>query len=131
MRSQFPYFSRLEHGDVFSRTVSDTSIACLVITQAMAQVVSSVFMVIGSVVLMARLDWKLLLATVTCLGLASGIALLLARQVRLAALQARENVGAFGSGLQRVLGAITTVKASRAEERETEELGLASPGGSG
>ncbi|MEU4029958.1 ABC transporter ATP-binding protein [Streptomyces anulatus] len=123
LRSQFPHFSRLEHGDVFSRTVSDTSIACLVITQAMAQVVSSVFMVIGSVVLMARLDWKLLLATVTCLGLASGIALLLARQVRLAALQARENVGAFGSGLQRVLGAITTVKASRAEERETEELG--------
>ncbi|GAB3952094.1 ABC transporter ATP-binding protein [Streptomyces sparsus] len=123
LRSQFPHFSRLEHGDVFSRTVSDTSIACLVITQAMAQVVSSVFMVIGSVVLMARLDWKLLLATVACLGLASGIALLLARQVRVAALQARENVGAFGSGLQRVLGAITTVKASRAEERETEELG--------
>ncbi|MGW8062467.1 ABC transporter ATP-binding protein [Streptomyces ziwulingensis] len=123
LRSQFPHFSRLEQGDVFSRTVSDTSIACLVITQALAQVVSSVFMVIGSVVLMARLDWKLLLATVACLGLASGIALLLARQVRVAALQARENVGAFGSGLQRVLGAITTVKASRAEERETEELG--------
>ncbi|WP_030221139.1 ABC transporter ATP-binding protein [Streptomyces bikiniensis] len=123
LRSQFPHFSRLEHGDVFARTVSDTSIACLVITQALAQVVSSVFMVIGSVVLMARLDWKLLLVTVACLGLASGIALLLARQVRVSALQARQNVGAFGSGLQRVLGAITTVKASRAEERETEELG--------
>ncbi|MER5965964.1 ABC transporter ATP-binding protein [Streptomyces sp. NPDC002057] len=123
LRSQFPHFSRLEHGDVFSRTVSDTSIACLVITQALAQVVSSVFMVVGAVVLMARLDWKLLLATVACLGLASGIALLLARQVRVSALQARQNVGAFGSGLQRVLGAITTVKASRAEERETEELG--------
>lgn len=122
LRSQFPHFSRLEHGDVFARTVSDTSIACLVITQALAQVVSSVFMVTGSVVLMARLDWKLLLATVACLGLASGIALLLARQVRVSALQARQNVGAFGSGLQRVLGAITTVKASRAEERETEEL---------
>lgn len=123
LRSQFPHFSRLEHGDVFARTVSDTSIACLVITQALAQVVSSVFMVVGSVVLMARLDWKLLLVTVACLGLASGIALLLARQVRVSALQARQNVGAFGSGLQRVLGAITTVKASRAEERETEELG--------
>ncbi|MFI9122363.1 ABC transporter ATP-binding protein [Streptomyces bikiniensis] len=123
LRSQFPHFSRLEHGDVFARTVSDTSIACLVITQALAQVVSSVFMVVGSVVLMARLDWKLLLVAVACLGLASGIALLLARQVRLSALQARQNVGAFGSGLQRVLGAITTVKASRAEERETEELG--------
>ncbi|MFV8128237.1 ABC transporter ATP-binding protein [Streptomyces syringium] len=122
LRSQFPAFSRLEHGDVFARTVSDTSIACLVIAQALAQVVTSVFMVAGGIVLMALLDWKLLLATVGCLGLASGGALLLARQVRIAALKNRENIGAFGSGLQRVLGAITTVKASRAEERETEEL---------
>ncbi|MFE6165693.1 ABC transporter ATP-binding protein [Streptomyces sp. NPDC056486] len=122
LRSQIPHFSRLKHGDVFSRTVSDTSIACLVIAQALAQMVTSVFMVVGGLILMARLDWRLLLATVGCLGLASGVALLLARQVRVAAMKNRENVGAFGSGLQRVLGALTTVKASRAEERETEEL---------
>ncbi|QHY99991.1 Multidrug resistance ABC transporter ATP-binding/permease protein BmrA [Streptomyces sp. S4.7] len=122
LRSQIPHFARLEHGDIFSRTVSDTSIACLVIAQALAQMVTSVFMLVGGIVLMAMLDWLLLLATIGCLGLASVVALLLARQVRLAALKNRENVGAFGSGLQRVLGALTTVKASRAEERETEEL---------
>ncbi|WP_432117396.1 ABC transporter ATP-binding protein [Streptomyces sp. bgisy032] len=122
LRSRIPDFSRLQLGDVFARTVSDTSIACLVIAQALAQMVTSVFMVAGSLLLMARLDWKLLLTTVGCLGAASAGALLLARQVRKAALQNRENVGAFGSGLQRVLGALTTVKASRAEERETEEL---------
>ncbi|MTE19567.1 ATP-binding cassette domain-containing protein [Streptomyces sp. TRM43335] len=126
LRSQIPYFSRLEHGDVFARTVSDTSVACLIIAQALAQVVTSVFMVVGGVVLMARLDWKLLLTTVACLGVASGASLFLARRVRIAALQNRQDIGAFGSGLQRVLGAITTVKASRAEERESEELaGLA------
>ncbi|WP_331772719.1 ABC transporter ATP-binding protein/permease (plasmid) [Embleya sp. NBC_00888] len=124
LRSRIPHFSRLEHGDVFARTVSDTSIACLTIAQAMAQLVTSVFMVAGGIVLMARLDWRLLLVTVGCLGLAGGCALLLARQVRIAALRNRENIGAFGSGLQRVLGALTTVKASRAEERETEELTL-------
>ncbi|MFF1277717.1 ABC transporter ATP-binding protein [Streptomyces marokkonensis] len=122
LRSRIPDFSRLQLGDVFARTVSDTSIACLVIAQALAQMVTSVFMVAGSLLLMARLDWKLLLTTVGCLGAASAGALLLARQVRRAALQNRENVGAFGSGLQRVLGALTTVKASRAEERETGEL---------
>lgn len=122
LRSRIPDFARLEHGDIFSRTVSDTSIACLVIAQALAQMVTSVFMLVGGIVLMAMLDWLLLLATIGCLGLASAVALLLARQVRVAALKNRENVGAFGSGLQRVLGALTTVKASRAEERETEEL---------
>ncbi|GCE02325.1 ABC transporter ATP-binding protein [Embleya hyalina] len=122
LRSRIPHFSRLEHGDVFARTVSDTSIACLTIAQALAQTVTSVLMVGGGIVLMARLDWRLLLATVGCLGLASGGALLLARRMRIAALRNREDIGAFGSGLQRVLGALTTVKASRAEERETEEL---------
>lgn len=122
LRSRIPHFARLEHGDIFSRTVSDTSIACLVIAQALAQMVTSVFMLVGGIILMAMLDWLLLLATIGCLGLASVVALLLARQVRVAALKNRENVGAFGSGLQRVLGALTTVKASRAEERETEEL---------
>ncbi|MFF2184895.1 ABC transporter ATP-binding protein [Streptomyces sp. NPDC058155] len=122
LRSRIPHFARLEHGDIFSRTVSDTSIACLVIAQALAQMVTSVFMLVGGIVLMAMLDWLLLLATIGCLGLASVVALLLARQVRVSALKNRENVGAFGSGLQRVLGALTTVKASRAEERETEEL---------
>ncbi|MFF7858141.1 ABC transporter transmembrane domain-containing protein [Streptomyces sp. NPDC007904] len=122
LRSQIPDFSRWQHGDVFSRSVSDTSVACLVIAQALAQVVTSVFMVTGGIVLMARLDWKLLLTTLGCLGLASTCALLLARQVRLAALRNRQDIGAFGSGLQRVLGAITTVKASRAEQRETDEL---------
>ncbi|MFE7425661.1 ABC transporter ATP-binding protein [Streptomyces sp. NPDC057545] len=122
LRSRIPHFAHLEHGDVFARTVSDTSIACLVIAQAMAQTVGSVLMVTGGIVLMARLDWQLLLTAVGCLGAASGGALLLARQMRIAALRNRTDIGAFGSGLQRVLGALTTVKASRAEERETEEL---------
>lgn len=122
LRSRIRDFQRLQQGDVFSRTVSDTSIACLVIAQALAQVFTSLFMVVGCVVLMARLDWRLLLTTVGCLAAASIVSLLVARQVRLAALANRANVGAFGTGLQRVLGALTTVKASRAEERETGEL---------
>ncbi|MFI1584446.1 ABC transporter ATP-binding protein [Embleya sp. NPDC020630] len=122
LRSRIPDFSRLEHGDVFARVVSDTSIACLVVAQSTTQLVTSVFMLVGGIVLMARIDWQLLLVTVGCLGMAAGCALLLARRLRIAALQSRESVGAFGSGLQRVLGALTTVKASRAEQRETEEL---------
>ncbi|MFE2940910.1 hypothetical protein ACFXKG_17885 [Streptomyces sp. NPDC059255] len=39
--SQIPRFSRLEDGDVSARIVSDTSIACLVIAQAMASPPSS------------------------------------------------------------------------------------------
>ncbi|MDZ5077363.1 ABC transporter ATP-binding protein [Nesterenkonia sp. HG001] len=126
LRSRVAAFQRMESGDIFTRMVGDTTLACMVITQALAQLVSSLFMVVGGVIFMAWIDWQLLVATLICLGAASLVSLVIARQVRVASLVNRTDTSAFGSGLQRVLGAITTVKASRAEARETERLeGLA------
>lgn len=122
LRSRISDFQRMETGDIFTRMVGDTTLACMVITQAIAQLVSSAFMVVGGIAFMAWLDWQLLVATLACLGGASVVALLLARQVRIASLANRQHTSNFGSGLQRVLGALTTVKASRAESRETERL---------
>lgn len=122
LRSKVASFQQYETGDIFTRMVGDTSLACMVITQALVQLVSSAFMVVGGILFMIWIDWRLLLATVTCLGLAGIASLLLARQVRIASLTNRQDTSAFGSGLQRVLDALTTIKASRAEERESDRI---------
>ncbi|MFE1787028.1 ABC transporter ATP-binding protein, partial [Streptomyces sp. NPDC059525] len=62
-------------------------------------------------------------AAAFCRGAASAIELCLARAVRTAAVANRTDTSDFGSGLLRVLGALTTVKASRAERREAERIG--------
>ncbi|AXE28034.1 ABC transporter ATP-binding protein (plasmid) [Streptomyces globosus] len=123
LHSRIPAFDRLEHGDVFTRTVADTSLARVALSSSAAQIVTSGFTALGCVAVMAWIDWKMLLATVGCLGAASAIALTVARAVRKAAVANREDTSAYGSGLLRVLGALTTVKASRAERREAEHLG--------
>ncbi|WP_229713321.1 ABC transporter ATP-binding protein [Streptomyces fuscichromogenes] len=125
LRSDMASFSRLDHGDVFTRVVTDTSVARISLTQSVAQIATSVFTVAGGLAVMAWLDWPLLLLTVGCLGAASAVSLLLARQVRRAAVQNRADTSAFGSGVQRIMGALSTVKASRAEQRETEAVGAA------
>lgn len=122
LRSDMSAFSRLDHGDVFTRMVTDTSLARVSLSQSLAQIVTSTFMVAGGLTLMGWLDWRLLVVTVCCLGAASVCSLLMARQVRRAAVRNREDTGVFGSRLQRVMGAMSTVKASRAEQRETDDV---------
>ncbi|MHC0432935.1 ABC transporter ATP-binding protein [Streptomyces sp. O3] len=126
LRSRLQSFNRWDQGDVFTRMVTDTSLARVCMTQALAQIVTSAFMVIGGIALMAWLDPLLLATTLGCLGVASAVSLLLARQVRRVSVTNREDTSTFGSALMRVMGALPTVKASRAEDRETEHItGLA------
>ncbi|RYJ19974.1 ABC transporter ATP-binding protein [Streptomyces sp. L-9-10] len=122
LRSRTAAFARWEQGDVFTRMVTDTSLARICMAQALAQIVTSGFMVLGGIALMAWIDPLLLAVTLLCLGLASVVSLLLARRVRKVAVINREDTSDFGSALMRVLGAMSTVKASRAEERETERI---------
>ncbi|MFG2648581.1 ABC transporter ATP-binding protein [Streptomyces sp. NPDC048436] len=122
LHSQIRAFNKLEHGDVFTRTVSDTSIARIALSSSVAQMITAGFTTVGCIAVMAWLDWQMLLVTAGCLGVASTLALFLARAVRKAAVQNREDTSDYGSGLLRVLGALTTVKASRAEEREAERI---------
>ncbi|MGW0906430.1 ABC transporter ATP-binding protein [Streptomyces sp. NPDC002853] len=115
-------FNKLEHGDVFTRTVSDTSLARIALSSSVAQMITAGFTTVGCIAVMAWIDWRLLLVTAACLGAASTLALFLARAVRRAAVQNREDTSDYGSGLLRVLGALTTVKASGAEEREADRI---------
>ncbi|MFE2141650.1 ABC transporter ATP-binding protein, partial [Streptomyces sp. NPDC059456] len=124
LRSRLQSYHRWDQGDVFSRLVTDTSLARICLTQALAQIVTSAFMVLGGIVMMARLDPPLLFTTLGCLGVASAVSLLLARQVRRASVVNREDTSVFGSALLRVMGALPTVKASRAEGRETEHIAV-------
>ncbi|MET9760099.1 ABC transporter ATP-binding protein [Streptomyces sp. NPDC006372] len=116
-------FNRLEHGDVLTRTVSDTSLARVALSSSVSQMVTSAFTVVGCVGVMAWIDWRMLLVTAACLGTASAAALGLARAVRRAAVANRQDTGEYGSALLRILGALTTVKASRAERREADRIG--------
>jgi ABC-type multidrug transport system fused ATPase/permease subunit len=126
LRSDMAAFARLDRGDVFTRMVTDTSLARIPLSQSLASITTYSFTVAGGLVLMAVIDWRMLLLTLGCLGAASIISLLLARQVRRVSLVNRNDTGAFGSGIQRVMAAMSTVKASRAEGREAARIdGLA------
>ncbi|RBM24331.1 ABC transporter ATP-binding protein [Streptomyces sp. PT12] len=122
LRADLASLHAQRQGDVQTRLVSDTSLVKIALTQSLAQLVVNGLTVVGGVVLMAWIDVWLLLVAVGCLGAASLGSVSLARGLRRHALVNREDTGAFGADLQRVLSALTTVKAAGAEGREQTRL---------
>jgi len=115
-------FSRLRQGDVLTRTVSDTAALKVALSQSLSGIVVDGFMLAGGLVLMFVIDPLLLAITAGCLAVTGVLSLLLAGRLRLATLRQRDVTGELTADLHRAVGALTTVKVSRAERFETDRL---------
>jgi ATP-binding cassette subfamily C protein len=117
-----PAVDSTEPGDLMSRVTSDTTLLRTVATGSLVSLVTSTLTLIATVVLMALLDPLLLGVTLAALSSAQVIVRFVVPRIARAAKQAQESVGAMGAALERVLGALRTVKASGAELRERDRL---------
>ncbi|MET8866193.1 ABC transporter ATP-binding protein [Nonomuraea sp. NPDC004580] len=116
---------RLKPGDLLSRVTGDTTLLRSVLTNGVVDSVSSAFMLVGAIVLMAAMDGVLLLVTLLVVVVIGGLVALIMPRIQRAQTQAQEAVGEMGAVLDRALQAYRTVKASGAEEREIAEVGAA------
>jgi ATP-binding cassette subfamily B protein len=110
---------RLKPGDLLSRVNSDTTLLRAVCTDALVNAVSSAFMFGGALVLMAVLDWVMLVVVLGVIALAMLVNLSIFPRIRKYSLATQVALGEMGSRLDRALQAFRTVKASGAEGRET------------
>ncbi|TDV43548.1 ABC transporter ATP-binding protein [Actinophytocola oryzae] len=117
-----PAVDAAEPGDLMSRVTSDTTLLRQVTTGSFVSAVTSTLTLVATVVLMATLDPVLLVVTLGALLVAQVVMRLVIPRIRRASKQAQESVGIMGAALERVLGALRTVKASGAEERERDRL---------
>jgi ATP-binding cassette subfamily C protein len=119
---RIPVLDEMEPGDLMSRVSSDTTLLREVSTQTLVSAVTSVLTLLATATMMALLDPLLLAVTLAALVMAQVVIGIVVPRIRRATKQAQESVGAMGTALERVLGALRTVKASGAEERERERL---------
>ena len=123
LRLRVGALDRLEPGDLLSRVTSDTTLLRSVSTYGLVHSVNAVFLLVGSVVLMATLDRVLLLVTLAVLAVNAVAVLLVVPRIRRATERSQAAVGGMGSGLERALGGFRTVKAHGAEEGEIAAVG--------
>ncbi|HET9144433.1 ABC transporter ATP-binding protein [Actinophytocola sp.] len=119
---RIPAVDAAEPGDLMSRVTADTTLLRQVTTGSLVSAVTSTLMLVATVILMALLDPVLLTVTLGALVVAQVVVRLVIPRIHRAAKQAQEAVGVMGAALERVLGALRTVKASGAENRERDRL---------
>ena len=124
LRARVPDVAARAGGEMVARVTSDTMLIREATTTTIVHGINGVIALVGSGVLMAVLDVPLLLTTLVVIAIVALAALLLMPQLARAQQQAQAEVGRMGGRLEGVLRAIRTVKASRAEERESERIGL-------
>jgi ABC-type multidrug transport system fused ATPase/permease subunit len=109
-------------GDLVSRVGSDTTLLRAVLTQGLVDAVGGILIFVGSLIAMAVIDPLLLGLTLLMVVVAIAAIAVTARQVRSATTKAQQRVGDMSAAVDRALSAVRTIRAARAEKRESEAI---------
>ncbi len=111
-------FDTRRTGDLVSRVGADTTLLYAVLTQGLVDAVGGALIFVGALVAMIIIDPVLLGLTVLVIALSVLAVVALGSRVRVASRKQQEKVGDLASSVERALGAIRTVRASNATDRE-------------
>ena len=109
-------------GDLVSRVGSDTTLLRAALTQGLVDGAGGALLFVGSVVAMAVIDWLLLSITLVMIAIAVAAIGFSARRIRAATTKAQERVGNMSASVERALSAVRTIRAARAEARESAQI---------
>ncbi|MGA5059582.1 ABC transporter ATP-binding protein [Streptomyces pseudogriseolus] len=122
LRLRIAAVDRTEPGDLMARVTSDTTLLREVTTDSLIGLGTGGLTLVATVALMGYVEPVLLAVTLGVLALAGVLLGVVVPRIRRASKQAQDAVGVMGASLERMLGALRTVKASGAEPREERAL---------
>ncbi|MFF4275398.1 ABC transporter ATP-binding protein [Streptomyces sp. NPDC001536] len=122
LRLRVAAVDRSEPGDLMARITSDTTLLREVTTDSLVGLGTGGLTLVATVVMMGLVDPVLLAVTLAVVAGAGTILGVIVPRINKASRQAQDAVGVMGASLERILGALRTVKASGAEHREERTL---------
>ncbi|MCW8103640.1 ABC transporter ATP-binding protein [Streptomyces tauricus] len=122
LRLRIDAVDRTEPGDLMARITSDTTLLRVVTTDSLVALGTGGLTLAAIAVMMGVVDPVLLGVTLVVFTVAGVVLGMIVPRINRASRRAQDAVGAMGASLERVLGALRTVKASGAEHREERAL---------
>ncbi|WP_405975566.1 ABC transporter ATP-binding protein/permease [Streptomyces sp. NBC_00988] len=122
LRLRISAVDRSEPGDLMARITSDTTLLREVTTDSLVGLGTEGLILVATVVMMGLVDPVLLAVTLGVIVGAGIVLSVIVPRINRASRQAQDAIGVMGASLERILGALRTVKASGAEDREERTL---------
>ncbi len=113
---------RIGSGDLTTRLTADAAQIKGALEVGPLQLPLAAVTLVGTVTIMAVLDWALLLVTLAAFGAAAAIVVLVIRGLRGKYGQLQTQIGELAHGFVTVLGSLTVIKACRAEQQVGDDL---------
>ncbi|SFR85861.1 ATP-binding cassette, subfamily B [Agromyces sp. CF514] len=121
-------FDTRRTGDLVSRVGSDTTMLRAVLTQGLVEAIGGTVTFIGALIAMLIIDPVLLGLTVLVIAIALVTVTLLSQRVRSASQAAQTKVGDVAASVERAIGAVRTIRAAGATDREIRSIEVEAEG---
>jgi ATP-binding cassette subfamily B protein AbcA/BmrA len=112
------YYDEHETGETVSRMTNDTGVVRTLITDHLANFFTGIISIIGSIIVMILLDWKMTLLMFIAIPLSFAVLMPLGRIMHRISKDTQNETARFTSTLNQVLSEIRLVKSSNAEPAE-------------
>lgn len=123
IRLRVPYFDQQSSGETVSRIVNDTGIVRNLITDHFPQFINGIVSIIGAVIILLVLDWKMTLIMLLAVPVTVAAMIPLGRRMAKISRNLQDETAVFTGHVQQTLSEIRLMKSSTAELME-ENKGL-------
>ena len=118
----FAYYDKAQTGQLMSRATVDIEAVRTFVSQGLLQIVQTAFLMVGVVVLLVLLDWRLALMTLAFVPVIVWRVLRVSALLRPIWLRVQQLIAALGSTLQEALTGIREVKGFGREAEESQKF---------
>ncbi|MFC4388889.1 ABC transporter ATP-binding protein [Gracilibacillus marinus] len=115
------YFDKHKSGESVSRVVNDTSIVKDLITQHFPQFITGIISIIGAIIILLIMDWKMTLLMLIAVPIAVVILMPLGSKMSKVSRSLQDETASFSGSIQQTLSEIRLMKASNAENFEQKK----------
>lgn len=116
------YYDKNSHGDVLSRITNDVDTINQTLSQSLTQMITSVVTVIGVMIMMFSIDWRMTLTALLIIPLSMGIVALIVKKSQKYFEQQQASLGHVNGHIEEMFSAHVVMQAFNGEEKSVEEF---------
>lgn len=123
-RMPLKYFDRTSQGEVLSRITNDVDSVGNTLSQSLSQIITSVVMVIGVLIMMFSISWQMTLMALTIIPLSLVIVMVVVKKSQKYFKQQQDYLGHVNGHVEEMYGGHTVMKAFNGEEDSVKKFNV-------